>query len=139
VLLDRAISLGDSLSHAFNTQSGIPFSDVNLQGQNGFNPHNGPSSLAEAGSLQLEFSYLAKLAYNDELRRKVITITIFIIIIIICELVGVREGDINLYIYVHAKCSAFRFFFPYFDDCVFICFYMFVCVCVKKIINYMVF
>lgn len=69
MLLTQAVLLGESLQGGFNSKSGIPFSDVS-KGQ-GFNPHKGPSSLAEAGSLQLEFSYLAKISYNDDMRRKV--------------------------------------------------------------------
>lgn len=62
--LNHAEDLGRRLVVAFNTSSGIPHRTVNLG-----KPHSPQysyiTSLAEAGSLQLEFKYLAELTKND--------------------------------------------------------------------------
>ncbi|CAM9761408.1 unnamed protein product, partial [Ectocarpus fasciculatus] len=61
-LLTKAADLGRRLSKAFDSPSGIPYSDVNLRSGRAFNPKSSPgSSLSEATTLQLEFSYLTKL------------------------------------------------------------------------------
>ncbi|KAJ3813362.1 glycoside hydrolase family 47 protein, partial [Lentinula aff. lateritia] len=62
--LNHAEDLGRRLVVAFNTLSGLPHRTVNLG-----KPHSPQysyiTSLAEAGSLQLEFKYLAELTKND--------------------------------------------------------------------------
>jgi mannosyl-oligosaccharide alpha-1,2-mannosidase len=55
VFLRRASELGGKLRGAFASPSGVPYSDVNLKSGAGFNPGKGPSSLAEAFSIQFEF------------------------------------------------------------------------------------
>ncbi|CAN0098650.1 unnamed protein product, partial [Ectocarpus sp. 12 AP-2014] len=61
-LLTKAADLGRRLSKAFDSPSGIPYSDVNLKSGRAFNPRSSSgSSLSEATTLQLEFSYLTKL------------------------------------------------------------------------------
>eukprot|EP00752_Nemacystus_decipiens_P003825 g3519.t1 len=61
-LLAKATDLGLRLAKAFDSPSGIPYSDVNLRSGRAFNPRSSPgSSLSEATTLQLEFSYLSKL------------------------------------------------------------------------------
>lgn len=57
--LDKAIDLGDRLLYAFDTQSGIPFSGITLS--YGKPIGHGPSSTAEATTIQLEFKYLSHL------------------------------------------------------------------------------
>lgn len=63
VLLFKAADLGMRLSAAFQSQTGIPFSDVNLQTHN---VHQPPwtqfSSLSEVSTLALEFTYLERAA-----------------------------------------------------------------------------
>lgn len=61
--LEKAADLADRLLGAFDTGSGIPYASVNLKTQHGKGPDvdGGASSTAEAGSLQLEFKYLAML------------------------------------------------------------------------------
>ncbi|CAN0465704.1 unnamed protein product, partial [Scytosiphon promiscuus] len=55
-LLLKAEDLGWRLSEAFDSPSGIPYSDVNLKSGLAFNPSSSPgSSLSEATTLQLEF------------------------------------------------------------------------------------
>ncbi|KAL9557581.1 hypothetical protein MBANPS3_001305 [Mucor bainieri] len=57
--LRKAVDLGDRLLPAFNTESGIPFSGITLS--NGVPVGYGPSSTAEATTIQLEFKYLSHL------------------------------------------------------------------------------
>ena len=61
--LEKAADLADRLLGAFDTNSGVPLASVNLKTLKGVPSHddNGASSTAEAGSLQLEFKYLATL------------------------------------------------------------------------------
>ncbi|KAL7330857.1 mannosyl-oligosaccharide alpha-1,2-mannosidase, variant 2 [Mucor circinelloides] len=57
--LRKAVDLGDRLLPAFNSESGIPFSGITLS--NGVPVGYGPSSTAEATTIQLEFKYLSHL------------------------------------------------------------------------------
>ncbi|KAI8329903.1 glycoside hydrolase [Blakeslea trispora] len=57
--LQRAVDLGNRLLPAFNTNSGIPISGITLS--SGVPVGHGPSSTAEATTLQLEFKYLSHL------------------------------------------------------------------------------
>ncbi|KAG2213162.1 hypothetical protein INT47_011311 [Mucor saturninus] len=57
--LEKAVDLGDRLLYAFNTDSGIPYSDINLS--TGVPNSYGSSSTAEAATIQLEFKYLSHL------------------------------------------------------------------------------
>lgn len=59
IYLEKAVDLGDRLLYAFNTESGIPYSDITLS--NGIPKSYGPSSTAEATTIQLEFKYLSHL------------------------------------------------------------------------------
>ena len=60
VFLDRARELADKLMPAFNTQTGIPAGQVNFrQGRGVPNFHDHNATLAELGSLQIEFRCLA--------------------------------------------------------------------------------
>jgi endoplasmic reticulum Man9GlcNAc2 1,2-alpha-mannosidase len=63
LFLEKAKDLADRLISAFDTQTGIPLSSVNLGKFAGIASHDdmGASSTAEATTLQLEFKYLAKL------------------------------------------------------------------------------
>lgn len=76
VYLEKAVHLGNKLMAAFDTPSGIPVMEINLQrekpGRNGY-PAVGAST-AEIATLQLEFKYLATLtgeAYFWEASEKV--------------------------------------------------------------------
>lgn len=63
LLLDRAVELADILSRAFNTQSGIPAGRIDP----GANPsiyNLGQISIAEAGSMSLEFMRLSQITGN---------------------------------------------------------------------------
>lgn len=57
--LRKAVDLGDRLLPAFSSESGIPFSGITLS--NGVPVGYGPSSTAEATTVQLEFKYLSHL------------------------------------------------------------------------------
>ena len=63
MLLYKAADLGMRLSAAFGSETGIPFSDVNLQTHN---VHQPPwtqySSLSEVSTLAMEFTYLERAA-----------------------------------------------------------------------------
>ena len=63
MLLYKAADLGMRLSAAFKSDTGIPYSDVNLQTHN---VHQPPwtqfSSLSEVSTLSLEFTYLERAA-----------------------------------------------------------------------------
>ena len=61
--LEKAKDLGDRLLSAFESESGVPYSSVNLKLMKGIPSHAdmGAASTAEATGVQLEFKYLAKL------------------------------------------------------------------------------
>jgi len=65
--LTRATDLGQRLLPAFDSPSGIPFSDVNLRTGHASSPDwTDASSLAEVTTLVLEFNYLAHLTGRHE-------------------------------------------------------------------------
>lgn len=64
VFLERAADLANNMLGAFDTQSGLPHSQVNLKTTRG-SSYNNDGSTAEVGTLQLEFKYLAKLTGED--------------------------------------------------------------------------
>mmetsp|Transcript_4521 Transcript_4521/g.10560 ORF Transcript_4521/g.10560 Transcript_4521/m.10560 type:complete len:791 (+) Transcript_4521:39-2411(+) len=69
IFLDRAIELAERLLPAMNTSSGLPLPRWNLargRGKSTYDPKKEPTILAEAGSFQLEFRYLA--AVTGDLR-----------------------------------------------------------------------
>ncbi|KAI9681671.1 MAG: mannosyl-oligosaccharide alpha-1,2-mannosidase [Trizodia sp. TS-e1964] len=61
--LEKAVDLADRLLGAFESPSGIPYSRVNLNASRGSASlaRSDASSIAEAGTLQLELKYLAQL------------------------------------------------------------------------------
>lgn len=63
VYLDKAVHLANLLHGAYKSPSGIPYASVNLETGDGIKSHvdGGASSTAEAGTVQLELKYLAKL------------------------------------------------------------------------------
>ncbi|KAK9837344.1 hypothetical protein WJX81_007743 [Elliptochloris bilobata] len=68
VFLFRAVDLGLRLSAAFQSASGIPFSDVNLRTHATRQPEwTAFSSLSEATTLSLEFATLAQVSGESEL------------------------------------------------------------------------
>ncbi|KAF3481663.1 endoplasmic reticulum mannosyl-oligosaccharide 1,2-alpha-mannosidase [Arthroderma uncinatum] len=71
--IEKATGLADRLLGAFDSPSGIPYASLNLNSSHGVPSHtdNGASSTAEAGSLQLEFKYLAKLTGESHYWEKV--------------------------------------------------------------------
>ena len=73
-LLNTASRLADRLLFAFNTTSGIPFPSINLKTHHGKSTWGSPSSqittLAEIGSLQLEFTYLSHHTKNPIYQQK---------------------------------------------------------------------
>eukprot|EP00946_MAST-07B_sp_MAST-7B-sp1_P005409 g5409.t1 len=72
MFLDKAVDLGNRLFKAFNTPSGIPVGQVNLQTGAGHNAAwtSSASVLAEIGTLQVEFRYLAEVTGNQEMFNK---------------------------------------------------------------------
>jgi mannosyl-oligosaccharide alpha-1,2-mannosidase len=80
IYLTKAGELGDRLASSFDsTKTGLPQSIINLHTRKAHN-HNwngGASILAEVGSVQLEFAYLAhhlNQSHYNEKARKVFTI-----------------------------------------------------------------
>ncbi|TNY18789.1 glycoside hydrolase [Rhodotorula diobovata] len=73
MLLDKAVDLADRLLPAFDTPSGLPMSFVNLAQRRGIPDvdNSGLTSVAEAGTLQLEFKYLSQLTGNPTYWHKV--------------------------------------------------------------------
>ena len=64
--------LGDRLLPAFNTDSGIPYSYVNLATGKGQGPNWTPdSSVAEVGSIQLEFRDLSRITGDPKYQQAV--------------------------------------------------------------------
>ncbi|GAA5829513.1 hypothetical protein JCM3766R1_001130 [Sporobolomyces carnicolor] len=73
MLLNKAVDLADRLLPAFDTPSGLPLSFVNLAQRKGLpdTDNYGLVSVAEAGTLQLEFKYLSELTGNPIYWQKV--------------------------------------------------------------------
>ncbi|CAG8129739.1 unnamed protein product [Penicillium salamii] len=71
--IEKAADLAERLLGAFDSPSGIPWSNVNLNTSEGVVVHfdEGATPISEAGSLQLEFKYLAKLTGEAEYWEKV--------------------------------------------------------------------
>ncbi|EDV28003.1 uncharacterized protein TRIADDRAFT_53127 [Trichoplax adhaerens] len=70
VFLNQAKELGHRLLPAFNTPSGIPYSDVNLGSSTAHGPsYGGDSSLSEVSTIQLEFRYLSYLTKDENYKR----------------------------------------------------------------------
>jgi len=75
-LLDKAKDIGNRLSKAFNTPSGLPYATINLQSGRGSTPGwtGGSAILAEVGTVQLEFAALSRYTGNksyDEMVMKI--------------------------------------------------------------------
>lgn len=71
--LDKAVDLGDRLVKAFDTDTGMPFGQINFvtgQGSNAGWTGGSYAFLAEMGTLQIEFRYLAKVTGKKEYADK---------------------------------------------------------------------
>jgi len=70
--LDRAIDLADRILPVFNTNSGLPWPQVNLAQKKGVpnSDYQAVVSTAEVSTLQLEFRYLSYLTDNEEYWEK---------------------------------------------------------------------
>ncbi|CAL8076213.1 unnamed protein product [Calicophoron daubneyi] len=74
IFLQKAVELADRLLPAFKTSTGIPMSLVNLLTGDRINYNwmsGGCSSLADVGTLHMEFTYLSELTGNAVYARKV--------------------------------------------------------------------
>lgn len=62
VFLDKAEDLGERMLQSFDSPSGLPFSETDLNEDRSFNTKwlNGKAILSELGTLQLEFRFLGK-------------------------------------------------------------------------------
>ena len=70
--LSKATDLADRLMGAFKTESGIPYSDINLLKARGHSPKWSPdSSTSEVTTIQLEFRDLSRCT-NDEKYEKAV-------------------------------------------------------------------
>ena len=93
--LEKAADLADRLLGAFDSESGVPYTSVNLKTLRGKAPdfEGGAASTAEAASLQLEFKYLALLMGEKtywEKSEKVIQVI---------DDNGMEDGLLPIYIY----------------------------------------
>ena len=72
IYLSKAVELANHLLPAYDSPSGIPYASVHLGRRAGLPSHadGGASSMAEAGTLQLEMKYLAYLTGNETYWRK---------------------------------------------------------------------
>jgi len=72
-LLEKAIELGDAMLFAFDTPTGVPHGTLDLKDQKGHNPSwtSEHSTVAEVGSIQMEFRLLSKRTGNPVYREKV--------------------------------------------------------------------
>eukprot|EP00055_Hartaetosiga_balthica_P007031 m.23646 g.23646 ORF g.23646 m.23646 type:complete len:582 (-) comp5568_c0_seq2:85-1830(-) len=69
---DKASDLGERLEYAFNDNSGVPYSDVNLHTHQAHKPKWGPdSSTSEVSTIQIEFKYLAYVTGKKEYAQRV--------------------------------------------------------------------
>jgi len=75
-LLDKAKDIGNRLSKAFNTPSGLPYASINLQSGRGSTPGwtGGSAILAEVGTVQLEFAALSRYTGDKSYDEKVMKI-----------------------------------------------------------------
>ncbi|WPK26808.1 hypothetical protein PUMCH_004169 [Australozyma saopauloensis] len=64
VFLERAADLANAMLGAFESPSGLPYSEVNLKSGHG-SSYNSEVSTAEVATLQLEFKYLLKLTGEE--------------------------------------------------------------------------
>jgi len=73
MFIEKAKDLGTRLLRAFTNDSPIPKASVNLQTGESKHPGwtGGKAILAEAGTLQMEFLYLARVAKDPEFARQV--------------------------------------------------------------------
>lgn len=72
IYLSKAVELAERLLPAYDSRSGIPYASVHLGRKIGLRSHadGGASSMAEAGTLQLEMKYLSYLTGNETYWRK---------------------------------------------------------------------
>lgn len=101
MFLDKAIDLGDRMMGAFDSISGVPFSDVNLLSRTGHSPRWSPdSSTSEVTTIQLEFRDLSRVSGNVKYEDAVSRVS---------ELVHGLEKDMGLVpIFINANTGKFR-------------------------------
>eukprot|EP00088_Acartia_fossae_P013416 TRINITY_DN17027_c0_g1_i1.p1 TRINITY_DN17027_c0_g1~~TRINITY_DN17027_c0_g1_i1.p1 ORF type:complete len:618 (-),score=138.72 TRINITY_DN17027_c0_g1_i1:795-2648(-) len=101
VFLDKATELGDRMMGAFDSVSGIPFSDVNLMSRSAHAPKWSPdSSTSEVTTIQLEFRDLSRLTGNSKYENAVSRVS---------ELIHNLEKDTGLVpIFINANTGKFR-------------------------------
>lgn len=72
IFLEKAYDLGNRTLPAFNTQSFIPYSDINLKNRVAKSPHwTSDSSISEVATLQLEFKDLTYQTGDPRFKRAV--------------------------------------------------------------------
>jgi len=99
--LDKAVDLADRLLTAFDSPSGIPFSDVNLKTRKGHAPKWSPdSSTSEVTTIQLEFRDLSRITGNPKYEEAVAKVS---------EQVHLQPKTSGLVpIYINANTGKFR-------------------------------
>ncbi len=69
----KAVELADAMIHAFDSPTGLPFGTIGLRSKRKYNPDwcGGASTIAEVGSVQLEWQYLSRIAHDPIYADKV--------------------------------------------------------------------
>ncbi|KRT82488.1 glycoside hydrolase, partial [Oryctes borbonicus] len=76
MFLNKAVDLGDRLLPCFGTETGIPYSDINLYTMNAHSPKWSPdSSTAEVTTIQLEFRDLSRATGDPKYENAVNKVT----------------------------------------------------------------
>ncbi|ESN98043.1 hypothetical protein HELRODRAFT_113976 [Helobdella robusta] len=76
IFLKKAQELGDKLMPAFDTSSGVPFSDVDFSSNRGHNPAWGSeSSTSEVSTIQLEFIDLSRVTNDPKYEKAAMRVT----------------------------------------------------------------
>lgn len=95
--LRKAVDLGDRLTSAFKTESGLPYSDLNLQSRVAHSPRwlNGDSSTSEVATLYLEFQALSRASGDSRFESLVDRVALHL------HGLSKRSGLVPIYITVH--------------------------------------
>jgi len=101
LFLEKATELADRMMGAFDTLSGIPYSDVNLKSKSGHSPKWSPdSSTSEVTTIQLEFRDLSRATGNPKYEDAVSRVS---------EIVHGLEKNMGLVpIFINANSGKFR-------------------------------
>ncbi|KAM3179562.1 hypothetical protein ACTXT7_000297 [Hymenolepis weldensis] len=96
VFLEKAKLIGSKLIVAFNSPSGLPYTNINFRTLRASLPTNGRIvALSEVATLQLEFNELAMLLQNTSIARP--AANVYRILDKVTKLSGLISSDLNMY------------------------------------------